>query len=493
MQFRDDAEMTRNRILRSLLPLSSSAVITLLALQACGSNAAHQHAEPEVQQAPQVTEEATERTLSAEEALALFDDAIAKMESAGALSDMDEEDWQALSERFRKQAEAAGDNQALRAVLGEMIDSLGKSHFAIIPQEAVAETPSDAVGPATLGLTARYADGLAIITEVDAGSAADEAGVRPGWCIDTVNGREIADFFARFGEMDPSSMGGYQRNAGLNAMLTTRPGNLVELELLDLDGEAHEFELEGREQSLQMIRFGNLPPMSVSTDSSILGKEELKAYGVEVDEGYQVGLLRFSVWMVPIMQPILKAVDDFRTAGVDAVIIDLRGNPGGVGGLAMGVGGHFFEEPVSLGTMYNDFGEMQFNTNPQRLSPDGKLVKPLSTPLAIIIDEMSASTSEIFAGGMQSAERATIVGRRTPGMALPAVAEELPNGDILYHAIAEFERPDGRTVEGVGIAPDAPVLLEQAAFGTSCDPDVRTAVELMLEMTTPTAESTATE
>ena len=66
-------------------------------------------------------------------------------------------------------------------------------------------------------------------------------------------------------------------------------------------------------------------------------------------------------------------------------------------------------------------------------------------------------------------------------MALPAVAEELPNGDVLYHAIAEFERPDGRTIEGEGITPDATVRLEQSAFRDSRDPDIRRAVELLID------------
>ena len=218
--------------------------------------------------------------------------------------------------------------------------------------------------------------------------------------------------------------------------------------------------------------------MSVRTKFEVLGR--LLEYGIDAPEGYQVGVLEFSVWMIPIMQPILRAVDAFRTEQVDAIVIDLRGNPGGVGGLAMGVGGHFFDEPTNLGTMTNEFGEMNFNTNPQRLSPDGKLVDPLSTPLAILIDDMSASTSEIFAGGMQTADRAEVVGRRTPGMALPAVAEELPNGDILYHAIAEFTLPDGATIEGIGISPDVDVDLKPEAFEGSRDPDPRAAVELLL-------------
>ncbi len=195
---------------------------------------------------------------------------------------------------------------------------------------------------------------------------------------------------------------------------------------------------------------------------------------------------QFDVWMVQIIQPIAQAIEEFRNKEVDAVIIDLRGNPGGVGGLAMGVGGHFLDEPTNLGTMYNSFGELNFNTNPQRVSLSGELVEPLSVPLVVLVDSMSASTSEIFAGGMQDAGRAVVLGRRTPGLALPAVAEELPNGDILYHAIAEFELPSGHPIEGVGVSPDLPVTLDPASFSRSSDPDIRAAVEWATRNTPPT-------
>ena len=73
-------------------------------------------------------------------------------------------------------------------------------------------------------------------------------------------------------------------------------------------------------------------------------------------------------------------------------------------------------------------------------------------------------------------------------MALPAVAESLPNGDILYHAIAEFELPDGRSVEGVGISPDLTVSLDRDSFAGSRDPDIQTAVEWTTRPTAATSE-----
>ena len=179
------------------------------------------------------------------------------------------------------------------------------------------------------------------------------------------------------------------------------------------------------------------------------------------------------------MQPIAKAVEEFRDNEVDAVVIDLRGNPGGIGGLSMGVGGHFLSEPTNLGTMKNSYGELNFNTNPQTISASGAAVTPMEAPLFILIDEMSASTSEIFAGGMKEADRATIVGRRTPGMALPAVAVDLPNGDVFYYAIASFTLPSGDVIEGIGVSPEIPVTLNAESYESSTDPDLAACVKTL--------------
>src|SRR5207253_5087976 len=75
-------------------------------------------------------------------------------------------------------------------------------------------------------------------------------------------------------------------------------------------------------------------------------------------------------------------------------------------------------------------------------------------PLAILVDGASASTSEIFAGGMQDLKRARIFGTRTAGAALPSFIEQLPNGDGFQCATADYISEGGRRLEGVGVAPD---------------------------------------
>src|SRR3712207_586051 len=133
------------------------------------------------------------------------------------------------------------------------------------------------------------------------------------------------------------------------------------------------------------------------------------------------------------------------------IVLDLRGNPGGLAGMVMGVAGYFLDEAKPLGIMRSRGTELRFVANPRRVNARGEPIRPYERPLAILVDRRSVSTSEIFAGGMQTIGRARIFGDTTAAQALPAVATRLPTGDVLLHVIADFTGPDGRRIEGRGV------------------------------------------
>jgi len=74
--------------------------------------------------------------------------------------------------------------------------------------------------------------------------------------------------------------------------------------------------------------------------------------------------------------------------------------------------------------------------------------------VAILVDGSSASTSEIFTGGMQDLKRARVFGARTAGAALPSFIERLPNGDGFQCATADYVSESGKRLEGAGVIPD---------------------------------------
>jgi carboxyl-terminal processing protease len=169
-----------------------------------------------------------------------------------------------------------------------------------------------------------------------------------------------------------------------------------------------------------------------------------------------------------------QAMDEFRRA--DGIIIDLRGNPGGLAAMLMGISGHFVTERVSLGVMKTREGELRFVANPRLVNAAGERVQAFGGPLAILVDSMSGSASECFAGGMQSIGRARIFGQTSMGQALPALFDRLPNGDLLIHAYGDFVTANGTRLEGRGVIPDESVPLERADLLAGRDRTVEAAL-----------------
>jgi len=180
--------------------------------------------------------------------------------------------------------------------------------------------------------------------------------------------------------------------------------------------------------------------------------------------------LRFTWFLDPIqlIPAVQRAIEQFSKA--PGFILDLRGNPGGMGLLAPGVAGFFVaEEGLRLGTMRTRDAALNFVVNPRSPSYRG--------PLAILIDEASASTSEILAAGLRDLKRARLFGSRTAGAALPSWIERLANGDAFQYAAGDYVSVSGARLEGAGVSPDvaAPHTRELLLAGT--DAALRAAVD----------------
>jgi carboxyl-terminal processing protease len=152
------------------------------------------------------------------------------------------------------------------------------------------------------------------------------------------------------------------------------------------------------------------------------------------------------------------------------LILDLRGNPGGIGGMAMGMAGFLVEESERrLGTMHMREASLNFVINPRPEVFKGRV--------AILLDATSASTSEILAGGLQELGRARVFGTRSAAAALPSVLELLPNGDGFQYAIANYVSAGGQPLEGIGVKPDVEVKLTREALLAGHDPVIDAALE----------------
>jgi carboxyl-terminal processing protease len=228
------------------------------------------------------------------------------------------------------------------------------------------------------------------------------------------------------------------------------------VQFLDGTGARVTKRIERIEPQGSLARFGYLPPMHVWIKSRKLAGN--------------IGYVAFNLFLDPAR--LMPAFGDAVLACSECagVIIDLRGNPGGLGIMAMGMAGWFIEKPDQrLGTMHTRQAPLKFTVNPRLTTYRG--------PVAVLVDGSSASTSEVFAGGMKDLGRARIFGTRTAGAALPSAIDRLPNGDAFQHALADYISEGGQPLEGVGVAPDVEVRLSRAALLAGRDPVLDAAIE----------------
>jgi carboxyl-terminal processing protease len=137
--------------------------------------------------------------------------------------------------------------------------------------------------------------------------------------------------------------------------------------------------------------------------------------------------------------------------------------------MSCGLAGMLESDQTSLGTMRMRAGFQNFAVFPQAGAYLG--------PVVVLIDEMSASTSEIFASGMQSLGRATVVGERSAGAALPSLFEKLPTGAMFQYAVGDFRTPKGALIEGRGVTPDIEVKLTREALLSGSDRQLEAAID----------------
>ncbi|HRK29616.1 MAG TPA: S41 family peptidase [Tepidisphaeraceae bacterium] len=380
--------------------------------------------------------------------------------------DLNGVDWSAARDELRPRVQAAKTDAEARAAMLALIQRLKQSHFGIIPSEAyerVASLPSGddsktpGAGQGDSGIHVSVVDGVALVTEVEANSPGAAAGVRPGWILESAGKLEVADVLKRVDAAyaDSSLVLAY-RKLTTQQLLSGDAGDTVRATFLDGSNHRVKKEIVLATPQGKPAKFGNLPTFYLRTTVK------------EVSPG--IGYIAFNAFFDPptVSTAFKRAVEQFEKA--DGFIIDLRGNPGGIGFMANGMAGYLVSEPgTKLGTMTMRSGDLKFVINPQPTIFKG--------PVAVLIDEGSMSTSEIMSGGLKDIGRARIFGTPTPGAALPSRIEKLPNGDGFQYAFANYVSAKGDVLEGKGVTPDVEVKPDRKSLLAGQDRVIEAAVD----------------
>lgn len=279
-----------------------------------------------------------------------------------------------------------------------------------------------------VGMNVQFApDGL-LVTSVYPGTPAQQAGIKAGDTVIAVAGKPL-------------------KGKGLDnsvALIKGRPGTRVEVTLRGNSGKTRTISVERRQIAVPVV-----------ASKVITGPG-----------GVKVGVVALAGFVEGAGAQVAREVAKVRKQGAQAIVLDLRGNGGGLLDEAVAVGSVFIERGPIVVTKGR-------NRERQVYSASGGAI-PEGIPVVVLVDHGSASASEIVAGALQDKKRAVVVGSRTFGKGVFQEVTQLSNGGALDITVGEFYTPAGRNLGGGGVR-----------TGAGIDPNVK------LPQSTPTKEAIA--
>ncbi|GAB4176324.1 MAG: S41 family peptidase [Terrimicrobiaceae bacterium] len=164
------------------------------------------------------------------------------------------------------------------------------------------------------------------------------------------------------------------------------------------------------------------------------------------EDGRRIGYLRITQFNEPTSGEVARAIEHLESDGLDALVIDLRYNPGGLLGSAVEICGLFVPEDTLIVSTEGRAPGREYRTK----SPDGKV---RTYPLVLLVNYASASGSEVMAGALKDLGRAIIVGETTFGKGSVQSVVALPDGSAVRLTTAKYYTPHRDVIHEHGVAP----------------------------------------
>lgn len=192
-----------------------------------------------------------------------------------------------------------------------------------------------------------------------------------------------------------------------------------------------------------------------------------------------IGYIRITSFAENTAQEFQEAYESLRDGGMKGLILDLRANPGGYITSCVDIAKWLVPQGIIVSVVQRDGTRQEY---------DSTLTEPFA-PLVVLIDNNSASASEILAGALQDTGAATLVGETSYGKGSVQVVMPIPGAeDAVKLTVAKYYTPNGRSINGTGVAPDVPVAQEE---GATEDASLKKALEILGDKlkTSPTPAS----
>jgi carboxyl-terminal processing protease len=346
------------------------------------------------------------------------------------------EAWSFLNEQFY--GELPPDNERIYGAIRGMVASFNDQHTSFIDPVRAAIMSENMRGSFEgIGATIRLDDtGRLVIVDPMPEQPAFRAGLRPDDIILEVDGQPVE---------------------GLS---------LYEAVLL-IRGPANS------SVTLTIAREGEPEPFEVSLVRAKIELEVVESKMLESSPGEaRIGYVRLTQFSGGAADKLAEAIETLLDQGASSLIFDLRSNPGGLLSEAVAVSSLFVQNETIVIEKLKDGEEKVF------AAKSGKQIA-LDTPLVVLVNEGSASASEIVAGAMQDLERAVVIGEQTFGKGSVQLPHSLTDGSELRVTIAEWLTPARRQIHGQGIAPDRVIEMSFEDLEQGVDPQLEEAIAFL--------------
>jgi carboxyl-terminal processing protease len=191
-------------------------------------------------------------------------------------------------------------------------------------------------------------------------------------------------------------------------------------------------------------------------------REQIQIHTVRHEMIGDTGYLRISQFNQKTRREFLEALRDVKVKGARNLILDLRNNPGGLLNVCVEIADMFLDKGVIVSTK----GRFE-RANEVFYATSGTVVE---LPIAVLINEGSASASEILAGALKDHEKAVLLGKKTFGKGSVQTLFNLPDSSGVFVTIAKYYTPDGNVIDKVGLEPHIDV---EGEFGKEHDEDTQ--------------------
>jgi carboxyl-terminal processing protease len=370
-------------------------------------------------------------------------------------------DWNEVHTRYRPLVDGAKDDHEFYAVMSRMTGELHDAHTRFnSPAQWRNYRKQQNVGS---GISIDEIDGKAVITAIRADSNAAHAGISPGMIIRTVDGKPVSERIAEVeSTKSASSTSLATRMFTYNRLLAGPADTEIKLGVERADGSLFDTEVTRQIYSSST---------SVATDKLPSGN----------------GYIRFDGFQPSITKEFRLALERFRNT--PGLVVDLRRNGGGDLGVLLPIAGYFFDKKTLFakdqtrsGKPLSEFGGILRLPLELYVGRSGDQI--YSGPVVVLVDAHSASSSEVFAAGMQDSQRAKIIGSQSCGCVLGiAKPRVMKGGGVLELSEVLWYSPKGRKLEGTGILPDKTVLPTLRDLQRGQDPALEVADRALVQMT----------